>query len=62
MDALRRMAPGPGRRASEPIVLGYVTVIRTTRQVFAHRYLAGRGPVREPRAMLGTVTEWARGG
>ena len=29
---------------------------------FAHRYLAGRGPVREPRAMLGTVTEWARSG
>ena len=28
MDALRRMAPRPGRRASEPIVLGYVTVIR----------------------------------
>ena len=32
MDASHRVAPGPGRRASEPIVLGYVTVIRTTRK------------------------------
>ena len=34
----------------------------TKSSVFAHCYLVGRGPVRELRVMLGTVTEWVCSG
>ena len=39
-----------------------ITDCRDACPIFARRYLAGEGPVREPCTMLDNIKEWVHGG